>query len=332
MPLKVTWKKGMRLSTDVFNALDSANDAATRLASLIASGGRFGMFPTIKPFELSVNINNNILDVVSLCCHGITKSGKLVDIEYDSNYTSTFDTRVAIPASGNTEAFLLVVKMHDKELREVSEMYSEDVYTFELIGENSIVDNDSLPIGHIVNQYGWRLNETDFVPPCLYVNAHYKYVELFEKAKALFKAISDKCISADNCAARHLLSSIWPCAASEYITLDKERETITPGQLFASVQRVVNSFVTGCSIDEYVSLENVELFSSYLQTPFDTRNMYHNIEKGLELCAEISTKMESACNIKDIREVQPEKPKSKIAPIQETTSMPGRNRWEGIEI
>lgn len=332
MPLKVTWKKGMRLSTDVFDALDMSCDENIRLSNLIATGGEFGLIPAHKPYELSVNVSNNVLEVVSLSCHGVTKSGKIVDIDFDSDYTNTFDTRITIPSANADEAFMLIVKFYDKQWREVNEMYSEPKYTFELLGENSPVDDNSLPIGLLVNQYGWRLDETDFVPPCLYTTAHPKYVEQVNRARLLYKSISDRCLSVQNCVARHLLGTIWPTVAYDYIDIDKNRDSLSPSELFASVQKVITSFVIGCSLDEYITLENPEPFVAYHQRPYDARKLFRDIQKGLELCAEISIKMDAVCGMTEVREtpVPPvEKPKPRPAPESQPK---GRNRWDGIEI
>lgn len=334
MPLKVTWKKGMRLSTDVFDALDVSFDENIRLSNLIATGGRFGLIPASRPFELSVNVSNNVLEVVSLSCHGVTKSGKIVDIDFDSNYTNTFDTRVSIPSANTDAAFLLIVKYYDKEWREVNEMCSEPKYTFELIGENTPIDNNSLPIGLVVNQYGWRLDETEFVPPCLYANAHPKYVEQVNRTKLVLKSISDRCLNAHNCVARHLIGSIWPSVADNYISIDKKQESLSPAGILAAIQKVIASFIIGCSTDEYITLENAEPFVSYYQRPYDTKTLYRDIQQGLELCAEISVKMEAVCAMTEVREVPVppvEMPKPKPQPVPEPKH-PGRNRWEGIEI
>lgn len=105
-------------------------------------------------------------------------------------------------------------------------------------------------------------------------------------------------------------------------------------ELFASVQKVITSFVIGCSIDEYITLENPEPFIAYHQRPYDSKNLYRDIQKGLELCAEISVKMEAVCAMTEIRETQAppvEKPKPKPLPTPEPQPK-GRNRWEGIEI
>lgn len=334
MPLKVTWKKGMRLTTDVFDALDTCRDESIRLSNIIATGRRFGLIPVSKPFELSVNVSNNILEIVSLSCHGVTKSGRIVDIDFDSAYTNTFDTRLSMPSSDSGEAFLLVIRFYDREWREVNEMYSEPRYTFELIGENSPVDDDSLPIGLLVNQYGWRLDETDFVPPCLYADSHPKFEELASRARTLLKSISDICLGAHNCVARHLLGAVWPAVAESYIYIDKKQESLSPADLFASVQKVIAAFVIGCTIDEYITLEQAEPFVAYQQRPYSIRNLYRDIQKGLELCSEISIKMEAVCSMTEVREMPihaVEKPKPGPRPVPDPDPM-GRRRWEGIEI
>ena len=334
MPLKVTWKKGMRLTTDVFNALDFSNEECVRLSNLVATGGRMGLIPVNKPFEISVNVSNNVLEVVSLSCHGVTKSGKIVDIDFDSNYTNTFDTRISIPNANPDEAFLLIVKLHDKQLREVNEIYSEQAYSFVLINENSPMDCDSLPIGCLVNQYGWRLDETDFVPPCLYTNAHFKFVELVNRALLVLKSISDRCLNANNCVALHLLGTLWSAVVGSLIDIEKSTEQLTPEELFAAIQKVISAFVIGCSIDEYISLENADPFMAYHQKPYDGRNIYRDILKGIELCSEIAIKMDAVCSMTEVRETPAapvEKPQTKHQPAPEVKPV-GRNRWEGIEI
>lgn len=324
----------MRLSTDVFEALDMYMDENIRLTRIIASGGRFGLIPVSKPFELSVNISGNVLEVVSLSCHGVTKSGMMVDIDFDSNYTNTFDTRVVIPTANDDEAFLIVVKFHRAQWREVNEICSEAAYTFELVGENSIIDNDSLPIGRIVNQYGWRLDETEFVPPCLYVSAHPRYVELVSRAKSILKSISDRCLAAHNCVARHLLGTLWPCVVYAHSDIDKAQEVLLPASVFSSIQKVVSAFIIGCSIDEYISLEDADSFVAYHQKPYNGKSICQDIEKGLELCSEIAIKMDAVCSMTETRAVPPspvERPIPKPQPTPEPQPT-GRNRWEGIEI
>lgn len=330
---RVSWKKGMRLSPEVFNAMDAASEDALRLVALLGSANRYGLFPAKSPFELSVNISGNVLEVTSLNCHGITRSGCIVDIVYDSNFVNTFDTRVTIPGGTDGEAYYLVVKIQDDQWREINETYSELVYSFELLGENSIIPDNCLPIGMLVNQFGWRLNETDFVPPCLYVTAHAKFSDQLERARTLAKEIASRCLSSQMCVAKTLLANVWNASLDVYSRLDKERDTLTPGQLYCAIQQLVASFLIGCFADEHLSLENQDPFAVYSLTPYDARNIYRDIETGLTLCAEISTKMTAVFSMTE----NPKPVEEKAAPKQASPRpapepKPGRNRWEGIEI
>ena len=329
---RVTWKKGMRLSTEVFNAMDRTNEESFRMISLLGSANRYGLFPSGRPFELSVNINGNALEVTSLNCHGITKTGCFIDIDFDSNFANTFDTRIAIPNCAEGEGYYLVVKVQEDKFREINETLSELSYSFELVGENSPVADNCLPVGRLVNEYGWRMDEMDFVPPCLYITAHPKYLDQWEKARTYAKEIFSKCLSSSNCVAKSLLAQIWTSSSSMFSCLDKERDTLTPGQLLSNLQQLISSFLIGCFADEYVSLENQDPFALYSQKTYDARNIYRDIETGLALCAEISIKMNAVCAMKEVQTpVEPPKPAPKHKPAPEAVK-PVKKGWEGIEI
>ena len=312
MAQKVTWKKGMRLSTDVFDAMDLFNAQQIRQSTLIASAGRYGIVPNIRPFDLSLNVSGNTVEVLSLSCLGVTKSGLIADINFDSDFHHTFDTRLSIPHSVDAESYILVVTLHDDEWREISDIQSEMKYTFALVGENSPIDGNTLPIGRLVNQYGWRLDETDFVPPCLLVGSHPRYVEVFNRAKMIFKNIADRCRVAHNCIAIQLLSSVWTASSMEYISMDKEAAVYTPERLFASLQKVTESFLIGCLTQPGIELENAGPFEEYVARHYDGTTLYSDIKTGLELIAEISVKMEGVCQMVE----QPEAPSVPQPPKQ----------------
>lgn len=337
MPNKITWKKGMRLTAEIFNSMDATHYEDISSVCQLASIGRCGLFPSVEPFEISVNVQNNIIEVVSLRCHGVTKSGCLVNIDFDSTYTNTFDTRIQIPAVDENDSLILAVKMHPGEWREINETFSEATYSFELFGENTIIDHDCLPIGSLINQYGWRLNETDFIPPCLYISSHRRYEELLQKAVDLLKGLFLRCLDMQECIAGTLVSSVWNAASSAHQRLDKERETLTPGQFYSIIQQFIGGFLIGCCSDPYISLENMATYVNYTQQSLNQRTINKDIERGLELCEEISIKMDAVSKMTALPNETPErpphkpKPKPKQQPSQEPTG-PGRKRWTGLEI
>ena len=54
----------MRLTDDILKASDDCTTELVGNALALAAAGRFGLFPSSSPFELSLNINNGIVDVI----------------------------------------------------------------------------------------------------------------------------------------------------------------------------------------------------------------------------------------------------------------------------
>ena len=334
MPQKVTWKKGMRLTAELFEAMDAATAEHVRLSNVLSIGGRFGLFFDGKPFEISINVINNILEVVNISCRGVTKNGKIIDIDFDSAYNKSLDTRVVIPDNPGEDSYILAIRVNDGEWVEVNDKLSAAALTFELIGENSTIDGDLLPIANIVNEYGWRLNETDFVPPCLYVIAHQKYIDIYKRIRTELKVISDLCEASTDCIAVRLLERVWTASASGYSILDKQLFGLTPEKLYDIIQGVVRAFVIGCALDENISLEDPEPFIMYSRRGYDLRNLYRDIERGLEVCKEINIKMSKVVELKSHPEpeIPQPTPKPKPKPLQPPIPTPARRGWEGYEI
>lgn len=319
----------MRLTSEVFEAMDHANADHIRQSNLIASGGRFGLYAGSKPFELSINVLNNILEVVTLSCHGLTKSGRIIDLDFDSGYTKSFDTRIHIPEGSPEDVFLLLISVPANQWRESDELHSEPAYTFRLITENMPIDDDSLPIGRVINQYGWRLDETNFVPPCLYVNAHHKYLDLYHRVKAEIKEIYTKCGMAHNCVLKHLLQCVWQGSAEAFRKINGTDAGLRPEELFSAVQAVVTSFVIGCEIEERIALEDPVAFRDFSYMDIDLRNLYDDIHRGLELSAQINVKMGKVI---EMSHIEPEPPTPAPPKPEPPKPNPGRNRWEGIVV
>ena len=147
----------MRLTDQVLRASENSKEDFLGKAFTLAAAGRFGLFPSSHPFELSLNITKGIIDVESLTCLGMTKGGQLIDVDYDARYTGSFDTRVQIPDNSGEKEFYLTINAHPGEWRASNDGYEEPVYSFSLIAPNSSMPNYSMPVAHIVDDYGWRI-------------------------------------------------------------------------------------------------------------------------------------------------------------------------------
>ncbi len=291
MTKRIYWKKGMRLTDDVLRASDNSTAEFISNALVLAAAGRFGLFPSASPFELSLDINKGFVDVNSLQCLAVTKDGSLIDAHFDTKYTNTFDTRVQIPEENGAKEYLLTINANKNQWQETNDGYEEPVYSLSLILPNSPLPGNAMPIARIVENFGWRADELDFVPPCLYLTSHQKYMDLLRQfSKVLSESVlkAGKLLNSD---ARKAITVFWPVAQQLMITVSKECDLMTPMSLLANVQKFVSAFTCACEIDDYLFLSDADNFRNYIYTPYNYKDSYLKIKEGLELCFSINEKI-----------------------------------------
>ena len=292
MSKRISWKKGMRLTDEILSMSDNCTSELIGKALVLSAGGNFGLFPNPRPFSLSLDINKNIIDVVSMNCLGITRDGTLIDVNFDTNYTNSFDTRTVIPGSNEDEVFILCVSSTG-EWRDTNDGLCEPAYSFNIIDENTSVPANSLPIARIVyDEYCWRMDEIDFVPPCLFVSSHDKYEELYSRFKQLLGKLDTILPHKFITEQKEALKIYWPIVQQLAITIDKEKDFMSPMMLLGCIQKCISGFVLACSLDDYITLGDPEIFQNYVRTPYSYKNVYKKIKEGLELCTSISVKID----------------------------------------
>ena len=292
MTKRICWKKGMRLTDDILRASGNCTVELVGNALALAAAGRFGLFPSTSPFELSLNISNGIVDVELLNCLAVTKSGSLIDVHYDTKFTNSFDTRVQIPEGSGDKEFILTINADSEQWKEVNDGYEEPIYSFSLVTPNSPLPATSLPIARIVDEYGWRMDSIDFVPPCLYVTAHQKYMDLLKQFSEVLSAIDGKTKSLLHSDGKSAIRIFWPVIQQLMITISKEYELMTPMELLANVQKCVSAFTCACELDDYLELAEADRFRNYVYVPYNYKDAYQRIKEGLALCISISEKVE----------------------------------------
>lgn len=292
MSKRISWKKGMRLTDEVLSMSDNCTSELIGKALVLSAGGNFGLFPNSRPFSLSLDINKNIVDVVSMTCLGITRDGTLIDVNYDTNYTNSFETRTIIPSTNEEAVFILCISSTG-EWRDTNDGLCEPAYSFSIIDENSPVPANSLPIARIVyDEYCWRMDEIDFVPPCLFVSSHDRYAEQYSRFKQLLSNLDTKLPHKLITEQKVALRIYWPIVQQLLITIDKEKDFMSPMMLLGNIQKCVSGFVLACSLDDYITLGEPEIFQNFVQVPYNNKNVYQTIRDGLELCASICVKID----------------------------------------
>ena len=244
-----------------------------------------------------MNVTNGIVDVEALNCLALTKGGYLIDIHYDTRYSNTFETRVQIPDSRDDKEYILLVNAVQGRWVETNDGYESPEYDFSLIAENTPIPDNSMPIARIVNEYGWRMDDIDFVPPCLYITSHQKYIDLAKRFEEVLIAIDSRVRNLLQSNGRDAIRIFWPIVQQQMITINKEYDLMTPMTLMSNVQKCISAFTCACELDDYLELEEAEKFVNYIYTPYNYKDAFIRIKEGLALCISISEKVEKIGSI-----------------------------------
>ena len=293
MQRRISWKKGMRLTDEVMKASDMAISEWVGNALILASAGRFGLIPSHRPFRISIDITKESIEVKSLCCLAVTKSGHLIDIDFDTKYSQYFSSSVKLPGNSVGKELLLAIGMDPEKWVETEEGIEEPSYCFNLVSPNSPIADNAVPIARLVDTDfgGWHVDDVDFVPPCLFVTSHFKYVELFERFLQTVSEIETQVRRQLQSNAREVIRAFWPILVQIHIDTDKGRDLMTPMTLLANVQKFVAAFTTACDLDDRLTLSDANTFRNYALSPYDFKNAYRKIKDGLEICFSIKEKI-----------------------------------------
>ena len=296
---RILWKRGMRLTDEILRTSDECTAEVISKVLILAAGGRFGLLPSSRPFHVALNITQSVIDVESLNCLAVTQAGDLIDAQYDTRYTNNYGIRVPIPEMSGTNEYILTINASPDQWKESIDGMEEPVYTFSLVGPDSVISEHSFPIARIVDDHGWRMDDVDFVPPCLFVSSHRKFMELLHQFADVLAALDTKSATSTG---RSAVRLFWPFVQQLRIAIDKEHDLMTPMMLLSNVQKCVSAFTCACDLDETLELADAKMFRSYVLAPYNYRDAYQRIKVGLEICFSISEKVSKLSEGQPVRQ------------------------------
>jgi len=284
----------MRLTDEVLKRSADCTAEQIGTALMLSASGRFGLMPCTRDFDLQVDINNGYIEVAALDCLGLTKAGDVIDIHCDTQFSNSYETRVQLPLSPEKVLFL-TVEAHPQQWHDAADGYELPAYSFALVPDSTPISEHSLPIGRLVNEneYGWHLDDIDFVPPCLLVSSHKAFVEQWRQFVHALGELDRELTARLQSDGRNVMCILWPEVRRLMIVADKERDTLTPMQLLGCVQRVVSAFAVAVELDDHLDLSETdrETFSRYVLSPYNYKDVYQKIRDGLALNMTICEKM-----------------------------------------
>lgn len=283
----------MRLTDEILALSDRCTEELVSKGFLLGACGRMGLMPSTRNFNISLDIDGDVIDVISIDCIGLTRNGSLIDVQYDTNYTNSFDTRVIIPSQNMDLRFYLCISAID-DVRDTNDGLCETQYGFILIEENTPVPDSSLPIARIVHdEFCWRSDESNFVPPCLYVNSHFRYEELARQFNWTLKEINSMLPQQLYTEKKDAVKIFWPLVQHLIISMDKELDTMVPMTFLSHIQKLVSTFYCACCLDDYITISDPAQYISFINTSCNYRNIYEIISNGVNLSCVINEKIKN---------------------------------------
>ena len=287
----------MRLTDTLLRTSDECTAEQIRNALLVAAAGRFGLLPAKTPFEVSVSVDRDRVNVESISCLALTRNASLIDCHFDSRFSGNLISEVKLPQNTETGDFLLLVSMpEDNEWKECGNDLEQPSYRFSLINCNSSLPDDAFPVARIVNNdYSGMCLDNDFVPPCLFVSSHDKFIRQKNEFIGKLKELEEKSMALLSSQFRVPMSVLLLTSRQLRIRMDKDIDTLSPVSLFASVQECASGFLCACGIDTILNLNDAdkETFNLYVNLPYTYKDVAKRIDEGLKLCYTISTKLEA---------------------------------------
>lgn len=296
----------MRLTDDIMRASEEATADRIGAALALASTGRFGLIPSSRQFQVSLNLKPDSVEVQALDCLAVTRSGYLIDAQFDTRNNSHLENNITIPVDSGASELLLTIGVDPKRWKETINGYEEPEYLFSLVGVNSPIPDDALPIAHLIHMEqvrGWQIDEEDFLPPCLFVSAHWRYVELMNQFIQKLSAVENTVFQLQQPGAHEAFKIFWPVVQQILIDTDKNRDLMTPNALLGNIQKFVAIFTAACHLDQFLNLNDAGMFRNFALVPYNFMNVYPLIKEGLKYCFLIDEKVNIIANR------QPERPK-----------------------
>ncbi len=324
MSKRISWKKGMRLTDEVLLAADKCTAEAINQSLMLASAGRFGLLPSLRPFQLSLNIANGYVEVTNLDLLAITRAGDVIVFTLAGSITDTSNTQ--IPLSDDEEELFLTINVHPDTWKDDEDGYMEPTCTFELITPQSNLSEHAVPIAHLIHNGNWEEDTARFLPPAIYLSGHHRWEELRIQLIDILKSIHEKTKPQAQSLVKTAISIYWPIVQKELIRINTEYETLSPAMLLGSIQNVVSGFAIACEVDEILTLEDAAVFYNFAQVSYNYQKAYLRIKQGIGMCRAINDKIDKFSLLNAAPKPEPE-------PAPKTEPKPDpRRSWLGKQI
>lgn len=230
---KIDWQLGMDINAETLIHADQYNFSRHQIHQKLATLTSYGLLPQTK-YEIISRLKGNILEVESLQCEAISKSGKLFRIN------ESFD----IPLSESEQGIYYLVAQIDGYLQEMVDTIPcmKVNYSFHLKRWIDLSNGNIIPLLKLKKDgQGW--SSFDYIPPVIALSSHRALIQHFSDIKKLFIQISDRIATWPDYGFLSYLLSIYLLDIESYSTNE------TPAEYVLLLKKILRTLSSYCPLE-----------------------------------------------------------------------------------
>jgi len=218
---RINWQTGMEVTPQVLINADNFQIEQQNITRRLQIMPCYGILPESN-FNADIEIEGNTLFIKNLVIHAISPRGELIDINEQGEEPQRLDL------NQYTSGYITIDNSLNCQ-----------------IVENVVEINSSVPIAKISD----NIVNFNYIPPCIFINSHYKLLEVFEQIVEKTENIITQIKEQDK-----YKSISFPLSLLE-IELKSYSKFETPADLFLIIKKI--AYVFKSNVTE--TLENTEI-------------------------------------------------------------------------
>jgi len=321
---KINWKKGMKLSEQVFTDADNywcSQLNALRQAVFVRHYG------ICNPnFLFEGEIVNDMLIIRNLICKAITPAGYYIDIH--PNYSSIHNPvrEIKIHQAQDLYAYIGVdpyrtIPVENQDSLEsincfINHPYSEPFY--EIFTESR--KNNIPPNACLIARFKNRAYDPEFIPPCISISMNDRLIGKMRAIQADLKYLQFSLIEKRKQRESYAFLDIFLWQVSSILTEVSEHfEDKPPVELFIAIRKILSAFLILDQINDsiIISKETIDSVNIFNSKSYDLYDIEACIDSGLKALFAIRHTIENISVIEIIPEPPVPVPEPEIIPEKE---------------
>jgi hypothetical protein len=210
---KTNWQTGMEITHEVLINADNFQIEQQNIIRRLQVMPCYGLLPE-SIFNADLRIDSNVLSIKNLQIQAISPQGELVDMDEQGKEAHRVDLS---QYAGDWQAYIA--------------LYSNDAENVQFC-----ITTDPQTTAAIIGKISDNIVSSNYIPPCISINSHYKLLESFEEIKQITENIITQISGQERYKSIFLPFSLLALELKSYSAFE------TPADLFLVVKKLATVF------------------------------------------------------------------------------------------